>query len=93
VLYVFRLARLRERLWDAAGWPSRAAGFHTSGMTRTGARVLRLAAMTRLLVLTPEGTWIQPTERNSWFPILRIYSPDASVFDKSWRPSELDRLG
>jgi hypothetical protein len=93
VLYVFRVAQMRERLWDVAGWPSRAAGFHTSGMTRTGARLLRLAAMTRLLVLTLEGNWIQTTERNSWFPILRLSSPDASVFDKSWRPSEIERLG
>ncbi len=25
-----------------------------------------------------------------WFPILRCYSPKASFFDKSWRPSEVE---
>jgi hypothetical protein len=62
-------------------------------MTRTGARVLRLAAMTRLLVLTPKGNWIQTTEARGWSPILRLHSPGASFFDRSWRPSEIELVG
>ncbi len=39
---------------------------------------------------TPEGNWIQTTEGKGWFPILRLYSPLESFFDKSWRPSEIE---
>ncbi len=48
--------------------------------------------MTRLLVLTPEGNWVQTTEGTGWFPILRLYSPLQSFFDKTWRPSEIEPL-
>jgi hypothetical protein len=41
---------------------------------------------------TPEGNWIQTTEGKGWFPILRLYSPGPSFFDKSWRPSEIAPL-
>ena len=40
----------------------------------------------------PEGNWIQTTEGKGWFLILRLYSPLASYFDKSWRPSEIEVL-
>ena len=39
---------------------------------------------------TPEGNWIQTIPGNGWFPILRLYSPLAPFFDKSWRPSEIE---
>jgi len=39
---------------------------------------------------SPEGNWIQTTEGKGWFPILRLYSPLESYFDKSWRPSEIE---
>ncbi|MDA0167384.1 DUF1214 domain-containing protein, partial [Solirubrobacter ginsenosidimutans] len=39
---------------------------------------------------TPEGNWIQTTEGKGWFPILRLYSPGQSFFDKTWRPSEIE---
>ncbi len=42
---------------------------------------------------TPEGNWIQTTEGKGWFPILRLYSPGQSFFDKTWRPSEIERQG
>ena len=38
----------------------------------------------------PEGNWIQTTEGLGWFPILRLYSPLESFFDKSWQPSEIE---
>ena len=38
----------------------------------------------------PEGNWIQTTEGKGWFPILRLYSPLESFFDKTWRPSEIE---
>jgi len=36
------------------------------------------------------GNWIQTDPQKGWFTILRLYSPLASFFDKSWRPSEID---
>ena len=39
---------------------------------------------------SPEENWIQTTEGKGWFPILRLYSPLESFFDKSWRPSEIE---
>ena len=62
-------------------------------MTSAIARLLRLAAMTRLLALTSKGNWIQTNEGKRWFPLLRLYSPGASFFDKSWRPSEIEPMG
>ncbi|MFI4875062.1 MAG: DUF1214 domain-containing protein, partial [Blastopirellula sp. JB062] len=36
------------------------------------------------------GNWIQTDPEKGWFVILRLYSPLASFFDKSWRPSEIE---
>jgi hypothetical protein len=41
---------------------------------------------------SPDGNWIQTTEGKGFFVILRLYSPLASYFDKSWRPSEIESL-
>jgi hypothetical protein len=41
---------------------------------------------------SPEGNWIQTAEDKGWFLILRLYSPLAPFFDKSWRPSEIEVL-
>ena len=41
---------------------------------------------------TPEANFILTTEGKGWFPILRLYSPLQSFFDKSWRPSEIEPL-
>ena len=41
---------------------------------------------------SPESNWIQTTVGKGWFPILRLYSPLQSFFDKSWRPSEIEPL-
>ena len=41
---------------------------------------------------SPEGNWIQTTEGKGWFVALRCYSPLASFFDRSWRPSEIEVL-
>ena len=41
---------------------------------------------------TPEGNWIQTTEGKGWFVLLRLYSPLASFFDKTWRPSEFEAV-
>jgi hypothetical protein len=39
---------------------------------------------------TPAGNWIQTTEGKGWFVLLRLYSPLARFFDKSWRSSEIE---
>ena len=41
---------------------------------------------------SPAGNWIQTTQGKGWFPILRLYSPLAPFFDKSWRPGEIEPL-
>jgi len=38
------------------------------------------------------GNWIQTNPDKGWFTILRLYSPLPSFFDKSWRPSEIERV-
>ena len=39
---------------------------------------------------SPEGNWIQTVPGRGWFVALRLYSPLAPFFDKSWRPSEIE---
>ncbi|WGL16183.1 DUF1254 domain-containing protein [Microbulbifer bruguierae] len=36
------------------------------------------------------GNWIQTIPGKSFFPILRLYSPMESFFNKQWRPSEVE---
>jgi hypothetical protein len=36
------------------------------------------------------GNWIQTMPGKGWFPLLRLYSPKASFFDKTWRLSEIE---
>ncbi len=38
------------------------------------------------------GNWIQTLPGKGWFTILRLYSPLPPFFDKSWRPSEVERV-
>jgi hypothetical protein len=42
----------------------------------------------------PDGVaaanWIQTDPEKGWFVILRLYSPEVSFFDKTWRPSEIE---
>jgi hypothetical protein len=41
---------------------------------------------------SPEENWIQTIEGKGWWAILRLYSPLASFFDKTWRPSEIEAV-
>ncbi len=36
------------------------------------------------------GNWIQTDPDKGWFVVLRLYSPLAPFFDKTWRPSEVE---
>jgi hypothetical protein len=38
------------------------------------------------------GNWIQTMPGKGWFTILRLYSPLEPFFDKTWRPSEIERV-
>jgi hypothetical protein len=38
-----------------------------------------------------ESNWIQTAPGKGWFGILRLYSPLQPFFDKSWRPSEIEK--
>jgi hypothetical protein len=43
----------------------------------------------------PEGktdNWLQTVPGKGFFAILRLYNPEASFFDKSWRPSEIEPI-
>jgi hypothetical protein len=37
-----------------------------------------------------DGNWIQTMSGKGWFAILRLYSPRAPFFDKSWRAGEFE---
>ncbi|MEV5649474.1 DUF1254 domain-containing protein [Nocardia sp. NPDC052254] len=39
-----------------------------------------------------ESNWIRTVPGKSWFPMLRLYGPLQPWFDKTWRPSEVQRL-
>ncbi|MCZ4552530.1 DUF1254 domain-containing protein [Gordonia rubripertincta] len=39
-----------------------------------------------------ENNWVQTVPGKSWFPILRIYGPLESWFDKSWQPGEVEEV-
>jgi hypothetical protein len=36
-----------------------------------------------------EGNWIQTIPGKGWFAFLRLYGPEQSWFDKTWRPGEI----
>jgi hypothetical protein len=38
------------------------------------------------------GNWIQTVPGKSWFTILSLYSPLEPFFDKTWRPSEIEKV-
>ncbi len=43
----------------------------------------------------PKGkadNWLQTVPGKGWWMILRLYSPEASFFDKTWRPSEIEPI-
>ncbi len=43
----------------------------------------------------PEGktnNWLQTIPDKGWWPILRLYNPLQSFFDKTWRPSEIEPI-
>ena len=43
----------------------------------------------------PDGktnNWLQTVPGKGYFAILRLYSPEAAFFDKTWRPSEIEPI-
>jgi hypothetical protein len=43
----------------------------------------------------PEGkptTGSKPCQGKGWFILLRLYSPEASFFDKTWQPTEIEPM-
>jgi hypothetical protein len=40
-----------------------------------------------------DGNFIQTLPGKGWFVILRLYSPLEPFFDKSWKPSEIEKVG
>jgi hypothetical protein len=39
-----------------------------------------------------DGNWIQTLPGKGWFVILRLYSPLEPFFNKSWKPSEIEKV-
>ena len=39
-----------------------------------------------------ENNWLQTVPDKGFFAILRLYNPEASFFDKTWRPSEIEPI-
>ena len=39
-----------------------------------------------------EHNWLQTVPGKGYFAILRLYSPEAAFFDKTWRPSEIEPI-
>ena len=39
-----------------------------------------------------EENWIETVPQKSWFPILRLYGPLESWFDKTWKPGEIELI-
>ena len=40
----------------------------------------------------PEQNWVETTPGKGWFVYLRLYGPEQAYFDKSWKPSDLERI-
>jgi hypothetical protein len=40
-----------------------------------------------------ENQWIQTIPEKTWFAYLRVYGPEASAFDGSWKPGDFERVG
>jgi hypothetical protein len=39
-----------------------------------------------------EGLWIQTTPGRGWFAYFRIYGPEPSAFDGSWKPGDFQEV-
>jgi hypothetical protein len=39
-----------------------------------------------------ESNWVQTWPGKGWNVILRLYGPQQSFFDKTWRPSEIEEV-
>jgi hypothetical protein len=64
-------------------YPSPAAKANADGSTTVYFAPTQPAGVER-------GNWIQTDPNKGWWTILRLYSPLASFFDKSWRPGEIE---
>jgi hypothetical protein len=39
-----------------------------------------------------EGQWIKTIPGKGWFVYFRIYGPEASAFDGSWKPADFEEV-
>jgi len=67
------------------GYPSPAAKASQDGSTTVWFSPAQPEGVAR-------GNWIQTDPEKGWVALLRLYSPKASFFDKSWQPSEVERV-
>jgi len=78
-----------EQRYPRAGsqsYPSPAAAAASDGSTTVTFGPARPAGVAA-------GNWIQTVPGKGWFPILRLYSPLQTFFDKTWRIGEIAEAG
>jgi hypothetical protein len=80
----------------------------TRSMLQTGQHLPRLGSQSGTVKANPdasttlyfgptapegkEDNWLQTVPGKGWWTILRLYNPLQPFFDKSWRPSEIERV-
>jgi hypothetical protein len=80
----------------------------TRSMLQTDQHLPRLGSQSGTVETNPDGStdlyfgpsapdgktnnWLQTVPGKGWWTILRLYNPEASFFDKTWRPSEIDAV-
>ena len=42
--------------------------------------------------VTAQMHWLQTVPGKGWWTILRLYCPLVSFFDKTWRPTEIQKI-
>ena len=80
----------------------------TRSMLQTGQHLPRLGSQSGTVKSNPDGStdlylgptapegkednWLQTVPGKGWWTILRLYNPEQSFFDKTWRPSEIEPI-
>ena len=80
----------------------------TPSMLQTEQHLPRLGSQSRTVEANPDGStdiyfgrtapegkannWLQTVPGKRWWTILRLYNPEASFFDKTWQPTEIEPI-
>ncbi|MET0593038.1 MAG: DUF1254 domain-containing protein [Polyangiaceae bacterium] len=64
--------------------------YPTAAARSSGDGSVRITFSPERPIGVPAENWVQTVPGKGWFALLRLYSPLAAFFDKSWRPSEIE---